>query len=175
MGWGSKKAGSSRNRKSARRNRKSSAKATGPAMPTGLVAASIRRKIEKIRKAEQQAFGPRHKRTAFYDYLKTIYVAWDWTDPAESKRVGRAVAALYGIVSRQNKSPLRSVIDATTKISDRHVKSRWAQALEYAVAKKVPGRRFKTFLQNNGGVIGCEGKMADLRKRKAASQKARPA
>jgi hypothetical protein len=145
-------------------------------MPTGLVAASIRSKIEKIRKAERQAFGPRHKRTAFYGYLQLIYLAWDWTDPAESRRAHRGVAALYNIAPRKNKTPIRTVIDATTQISDRQVKSRWAQALEYAVANKVPGKRLMTFVRENGGVIGCKRKMAALlkQKRRAASKKAQP-
>lgn len=135
----------------------------------GLVEASIKLKIKELGRLEEEAFKPRHGKSDFHEYLKGVYNAWDWANPTESRRVGRIVANSYKIPVRANKSPIRVVIDATCK-QDRQTKSRWAQALEYAIAKRVPRKRFETFLKENGGVGGCARKMAALRKRKVASK-----
>jgi hypothetical protein len=82
-------------------------------------------------------------------------------DAKASRRVGRDVAALYGIDTRKNKSPIRIVIDATSR-EGRQTKSRWTRALEYALAKGARGTAFKKFLKNNGGVNGCAQAMAKL-------------
>jgi hypothetical protein len=133
--------------------------------PTGLVAASIEREIKRLRELETWSFRAHHGRTDFYKYLDGVYNAWDWTDKQDSRRVGRNVAALYDIDTRENKSPIRIVIDATAEDQDRKVKSKWASTLEYAVVKKVSGARFKEFLNKNGGVYGCSQKMAELRRK----------
>jgi hypothetical protein len=125
---------------------------------------AIKSKIETLRRLERKAFGPRHGKTDFYDYLKAIYKRWDWTDPQESARVGRRVAKLYEIDTRKNKSPIRIVIDATSNTQDRQEKSEWTRALEYAVAKRAAEDGLKKFLKKNGGVSGCAKKMAALRK-----------
>jgi hypothetical protein len=139
------------------------AKGANPAGPTGIAAAAISIKIRELRELERQSFGPRHGKTDFYGYLKAIYKARDWTDAKASRRAIRSVAALYGIERRRNNSPIRTLIDATSN-QDRQVKSRWTQALEYAVRKSVPGTGLITFLKRNGGVLGCAEKMARLRK-----------
>jgi hypothetical protein len=126
--------------------------------------AGIRSKIEKLRKREKWAFRPRHGRTDFYKYLRALYSAWSWTDPEKAARAGRRVAKLYDVKPRVGKTPIQIVIDATCK-QDRQVKSRWAQALEYALAMDTPpGTGFIKFLKENGGPEGCKQKMAALRK-----------
>jgi len=156
------------------RNRGSSvskAKSANPAAPTGIAAAAIKIKIRELRELERQSFGPRHGKTDFYRYLNGIYKARDWTDSAGSTRSAKDVAALCQVGTRKNKSPIRTLIDATSS-QDRQTKSEWAQALEYAIANKVRGKGFKTFVKENGGVAGCAKKMAALRKRKLASKRA---
>ena len=58
------------------------------------------------------------------------------------------------------------LIDATAPTQDRQTKSRWAQALEYALKKNASPNRFTKFLDENGGVLGCAHAMAGLRKPK---------
>jgi hypothetical protein len=158
-----------RNRSSGGPKAKSANPAKGnlPAAPTGIAAAAIKSKIRKLRALERQAFAARHGKTDFYGYLKAIYKARDWTDSAGSRRSAKDVAALCQVGARENKSPIRTLIDATS-IQERDTKSEWAQALEYAIANKVRGNRFKTFVKENGGVAGCAKKMAALRKRKVS-------
>jgi hypothetical protein len=133
--------------------------------------AAMEPKLEELRELEKAAFGSRHGKTDFYGYLKAIYNASDWTDPAESARVATRVASLRGIVTRKNKPPIAVVIDATSR-QDRQVKSRWVQALEYAVAKGARGTGFIKFVEKNGGVSGCAQKMAALRKAQTAPERA---
>jgi hypothetical protein len=133
-----------------------------PSMPTGFMAASIKGKIEKLRKKEKWSFRERHKRTDFYAYLNAVYRVQDWHDERESKRWARKVAAMYKIKGRENKSPIHTIIDASSE-QDRQGKSRWAIAVEYAVARKVRKFNFVKFLEKNGGPAGCATKMAALR------------
>jgi hypothetical protein len=111
---------------------------------------AIKLKIKELRRLEKQAFGQRHGKTDFYDYLKAVYNAWDWSDAKTASRVGRQVAKLCKIEARKNKSPIRIVIDATSNAQDRQAKSRWTQALQYAIRKKVRETAFKNFLRKNG-------------------------
>jgi hypothetical protein len=147
------------------------AKGNPPAGPTGIAAAAIKIKIRELRALERQSFGPRHGKTDFYGYLKAIYKARDWTDSAGSRRSAKDVAAVCQVGTRKNKSPIRTLIDATS-VQKRDTKSEWAQALEYAIANNVHRKHFKTFVKENGGVAGCAKKMAALRKRKLASKRA---
>jgi hypothetical protein len=126
----------------------------------------LKSKLEELRRLEKEAFGPRHGKNDFHNYLKAVYDGWDWADPKVSRQVGRHVAKLCQIDSRKNKSPIRVVIDATCE-QDRQTKSRWTRALEYAVAKGARGIR--KFLDKNGGVYGCAEKMAALQKKKLTS------
>jgi hypothetical protein len=130
---------------------------------------AIKAKIEELRHLEAKSFGPRHGRTDFYEYLKGVYNAWDWTDAKAAAEIGRQVAKLYKIKTRENKIAMRIVIDAT---SNQHykVKSKWLQVLDYAVAKRARGEAFKNFVKRNDGVSGCAQKMAELR-RKGISRK----
>ena len=139
------------------------AKGNPPKAPTGDAATTIKMGIRELRELERQSFGPRHGKTDFYEYLKAVYIARDWTDFAGSRRSAKHVAALCHVGARKNKSPIRTLIDATSS-QDRQTKSEWAQALEYAIANKVRGKGFKTFVKENGGVAGCAKKMAALRK-----------
>jgi hypothetical protein len=139
-------------------------------LPTGLVAAPIKRKIEKLRKKEKWSFRRRHTRTDFYAYLNAVYRVQDWRDERESERWAQKVAAMYEIKGRKNKSPIHTIIDASSK-QVRYVKSRWAIAIEYAVAKNVRKADFVEFLEKNGGPQGCARKMAALKKDTAKPRK----
>jgi hypothetical protein len=145
------------------KKRAAETRAKRPPMPRGLMAASIERKIEKLRKKEKWSFRERHGKTDFYAYLEAVYQVRDWHDSRESKRWSRKVAALYKIDIRKNTHFIRIIIDASCD-QDRQVKSRWTQCLEYALAKKVSKSGFIEFLEESGGPAGCAAKMAKLRK-----------
>ena len=156
-------------------------------MPTGLMAASIKKKIERLRKKEAWSFRKRHKKKDFYAYLNAVYRVRDWHHEKDSKRWAQKVAAMYEIKGRENKSPIHIIIDASSEEEDRRVKSRWAIAVEYAVAMKVPKSeeeeirkseemevpksKFVKFLEENGGPAGCAAKMAALKKERAKRRK----
>jgi hypothetical protein len=141
-------------------------KTSGSAKPPAWKA-ELKSKLKELRRLEKWAFRPRHGRKDFYEYLKGVYNLCDWTDSGVSQQHGREVARLRDLNVRAGTTPFRIVIDATASIlQDRQTKSRWAQALEYALAKKAPPNRFKKFLDENGGVEACKRKMAALRKKK---------
>jgi hypothetical protein len=140
-------------------------KTSGSAKPPGWEV-ELKSKLEELRRLEKWAFRRRHGRTDFYEYLEGVYNLCDWTDSVVSRRHERRVARLCDLNVRAGTTPIRIVIDATASSQDRRPKSRWAQALEYALAKKAPPNRFKKFLDQNGGVIGCADAMAALRKQK---------
>jgi hypothetical protein len=152
----------------AKANAKAIAKAKAKAkMPTGLMRGAIEAIIDELREKEKWSFRKRHGKTDFYEYLKDVYSRRRW-----AKRWAMKVAALYEIKSRENKSPIRTIIDASEE-EDRQVKSRWKRAVEYAVAMKVPKSEFIEFLEKNGGVQGCADKMAALEKERAKLKRKR--
>jgi hypothetical protein len=144
-------------------------KTSGSAKPPAWKA-ELKSKLKELRRLEKWAFRPRHGRKDFYEYLKGVYNLCDWTDSVVSRRHERRVARLCDLNVRAGTTPIRIVIDATASSQDRQPKSRWAQALEYALAKKAPPNRFKKFLDQNDGVIGCADAMAALRKQNRRSK-----
>lgn len=157
-----------------------------PPIPTDWRAASIKTNIETLRQKEKWAFRERHGKTEFYAYLAAVYQVRDWHHEKDSKRWAQKVAAMYKIKGRENKRPIHIIIDASCE-QDRQVKSRWAIAVEYAVAMKVPKSEeeeirkseemevpeseFVKFLEENGGPAGCATKMAALKKERAKRRK----
>jgi hypothetical protein len=133
-------------------------------MPTGLIRGAIEAIIDELREKEKWSFRERHGKKDFYAYLEAVYQVQDWHDGRQSERWSRQVAALYTIDIRKNTHFIRIIIDASCD-QDRQVKSRWTQALEYALAKKVSKSGFIEFLEKNGGPAGCAAKMAKLRKK----------
>ena len=115
------------------------------------------REIEPLREMEKQAFGPRHGKEDFYGYLEGVwklYLRWK----ADKMKVARAkqLEEFYGIKLRKGTHPLRAIIDASSSQGFR-IKSRWARALQYIEknAAQVLKVGFRTFVQTNGGIIGC--------------------
>jgi hypothetical protein len=135
--------------------------------------AGVKQKIEDLRRLEKWAFRPRHGKTDVHKYLKGVYNACDWADRKEALQFGQQVAKAYDIDTRKNKSPIRIVIDASSEEDDRQVKSRWGQAVEYAVAKRARQEAFMNFLKKRGGVSGCAKRMAGLRKKGETGRKAK--
>jgi hypothetical protein len=128
-------------------------------LPTGLVAGSIKSKIEKLRKKEKWSFRERHGRTDFYRYLDAVYRVQDWRDARESERWAQKVAALFEVRTRKNTHPIRIIIDVSSD-QNRHVKSDWSRTLQHALAEKVRRSAFLKFLHTIGGPAGFKAKMA---------------
>jgi hypothetical protein len=127
---------------------------------------TLKLKLEELDRLEQWSFRRRHGRKDFYKYLQGVYNFCDWTNSGLSRRVGRRVATLRDLNVRAGTTSIQIVIHATASSQERDVKSRWAQALQYALAKKTPPNHFIRFLDQNGGVEACKRKMAALRKKK---------
>ena len=133
---------------------------------TPLAKKDLKAKIKELRKLEQWAFRLRHRRTDFYEYLKGVHNLCDWAEPKTSGLVGRRIAKLCHLNVRAGTTPIRIVIDATAPTQDRQTKSRWAQALEYAISQKARTTGLKTFFKKHGGSGECASAMAALRKKR---------
>jgi hypothetical protein len=86
--------------KSKAKKKAAETQAKRPPMPTGWRAASIERKIEKLRKKERWSFRAKHGRTDFYRYLEAVYGVQDWDDEKASERWSQSVAALFKVRTR---------------------------------------------------------------------------
>ena len=142
-------------------------------------AAIIDNYIKRLRRIEEECFGPRHKRTDFYRYLKPVLKGYlKWKDDKIRKESQRLLAELYPkrVKVRSNTHAIRSIIDASSK-QDKQEKSRLTNALIYAVRKRVEVRKIglSEFFENNGGVSGCASKMAAIRKANRKGRGAVPA
>jgi hypothetical protein len=139
----------------------------------------IRGEIKKLRALEETAFGPRHGKYDFYDYLEGVwklYSKWKGANKAQSR--ARRLASMYKFKLRKNTHPIRAIIDASSKKSVGD-KSEWTRALKYAARNRsqIDKVGFREFLASNGGPAGCAGKGANRRsgkKRKVRSNWGRP-
>lgn len=121
------------------------------------IKAKLTGEIDRLRKLEEKAFGPRHGKNEFYDYLEEVWKLYQkWKVVKKSKIRAKKLAEYYEIKWRKNTHPIRVIIDASSE-QDAQVKSRWTRALQY-VAKngaQVGKMGFRTFIEGNGGVYGC--------------------
>ena len=132
-------------------------------------AAIIDNHIKRLRRIEDGCFGPRHKKTDFYKYLEAVLKLYlKWKDANFSGNAAKSVLAkLYPgrVKIRSNTHTIRSIIDASSE-QDKQTKSRWTNALRYAVRKRatVEDIGLDGFFGKNGGPAGCDGKMAAIRR-----------
>ena len=127
--------------------------------------AKIRSEIERLRKLEEKAFGPRHGKYDFYDYLEGVwdlYLKW--------KKLGRPNPAQVGLHLCTNSSSGRTPI-RPGRSSMRHRRKTLrtkASGREPSNMRREIGLRLKSvglrkFLEGNGGPAGCAGKGATRR------------
>jgi hypothetical protein len=142
-------------------------------------AAIIDNYIKRLLRIEKECFGPRHKRTDFYRYLKPVLKGYlEWKDDKMRKESQRLLAELYPkrVKVRRDTHTIRSIIDASSK-QDEQTRSRWTLALEYAVVKRAEVDKIglSAFCAETGGVAGCASKMAAIRRqRKRLGKPVRP-
>ena len=110
---------------------------------------------------------PGKKRFAFYEYLYEVCVLH------AQCRAGVGAGEIKRWIVGASKMPLKAdvhvlklLIDASC-LADRKTKSRWGQALRYIWRRRkhrIQSRQqFDRFLNSNGGVVGCAGKIARAR------------
>jgi hypothetical protein len=132
------------------------------------------REVEELRELEKKAFGPRHGKTDFYEYLEAVwnrYLKWKGDNKRQARK--KQLAKFYKVKLRKNTHPIRAIIDASSE-QDADVKSEWTRALKYleknaAQIKKVG---FRKFVDSNGGIAGCANKGA--KRRATMKPKVRP-
>jgi hypothetical protein len=132
--------------------------------------------IGTLRKIEEKAFGPRHGKTDFYNYLDAAWNPYSlWEQGNRIRKRTERVARLCKVKLRKNTHPIRVIIDASSN-QKADVKSEWTQALRYALKNKsqIKTEGLKKFLESNGGVAGCASQVAKHRPRKKAKEPARP-
>ena len=134
--------------------------------------AKIRSEIEMLRKLEEKAFGPRHGKYDFYDYLEGVWKLYlKWKGAKKSQTRAKRISSMYKFKLRRNTHPTRAIIDASSQkgVGD---KSEWTRALKYAEKNRSQIEDFREFLESNGGPAGCADKGAARRapkKRKVRS------
>ena len=141
--------------------------------------AKIRSEIERLRKLEEKAFGPRHGKYDFYDYLEEVWELYlKWKEARKTQSRTNRLASMYKFKLRKNTHPTRAIIDASSKkgVAD---KSEWTRALKYAERKRSQVEKvgLRKFLESNGGPAGCADKGATRRvvkKRKVRANWGKP-
>ena len=134
----------------------------------------IRGEIQGLCALEGKAFGPRHGKYDFYDYLEKVWELYSkWKEANKAQIRAKRLASMYKFKLRNNTHPIRAIIDAssTKPVGD---KSEWTRALKYAERNRSQIEKvgFRKFLKSNGGPAGCAAKGAARRvvkKRKVRS------
>src|SRR5450759_3875186 len=76
----------------------------------------------------------------------------------------RRIAKLFKLSIQRKSHPIRILIEASAGPEDNRAKSRWTQALRYALGWRQPGNKLKWTLETNGGISGCARKYAVTKK-----------
>jgi hypothetical protein len=148
---------------------------------------ATRASITQLARLEKLSFGPRHKKTDFYEYLDEVLRLYlNWKDRNCAGKEARAVLAkMYRdrVKSRSNTHTIRSIIDASSKITtglseeekkeEMKKRSRWTNALRVAVRNRATVEKIGLggFFGRNGGPAGCAKQMAAIRKAKKGAAK----
>ena len=129
--------------------------------------ARVRQILEHIRHAAKRCSGSR-RRFASYKYLRAVYRGyWTLEDAELLSGLRRVLDREYGVPDELKWHPIRAIIEATTKLGDIRLRSRWTRALEYARNEEVKPRELIWFIRRNDGIAGCARRAAGaLPKRK---------
>jgi hypothetical protein len=147
---------------------------------------ATRAAITQLARLERKSFGPRHKKTDFYEYLDGVLKLYlSWKDRNRAGKEARAVLAKMDqdrVKVRSNTHTIRSIIDASSKKLDalseegrneeKKKRSRWTNALRLAVRNKATVKQIGLggFFGRNGGPAGCARQMAAIQKAKKATR-----
>jgi hypothetical protein len=134
----------------------------------------MRSEIELLRELEKKAFGPRHGKYDFYDYLEEVWNLYlQWKGAKKTQARAKRLASMYKFKLRKNTHPIRAIIDSSSQ-KDVGDKSEWTRALKYAERNRSQIEKvgLRRFLEDNGGPAGCADKGSTRRaakKRKVRS------
>lgn len=128
------------------------------------------KEIERLRKLAEKAFGPRHGRYDFYDYLEGVWELYlKWKADKKLKARSEQLAEFYKdkVKLRRNTHAIRAIIDASCSQSPDD-KSEWTRALKHLENNlaQVQEVGFRNFIEDNGGPYGCARHVAERRKGK---------
>jgi hypothetical protein len=147
---------------------------------------ATRAAITKLAQLEKKCFGPRHKKTDFYEYLEGVfdlYLMWKDRNCA-GKGAKEVLAELYPdkVKIRKGTHTIRCIIDASSprinaltnedKEAEEKKRSRWTNTLRYAGRDRATVKEIGLgrFFGMNRGVAGCATKMAAILKAKKGAK-----
>jgi hypothetical protein len=104
---------------------------------------------------------PGKRRFGLYRYLRDVYELYlDLRSRRIAKKSTRRIAKLFKLSIQRKSHPIRILIEASAGPEDNRAKSRWTQALRYALGWRQPGNKLKMTLETSGGISGCARKYA---------------
>lgn len=107
-----------------------------------------------IRAAEKASKSKR--RFASYRYLRIVYRGYcKLEERSLLGRLRRVLARKFGTSKEPHQHVLRALIDATTQVRDKRMRSRWTRALEYAWNEEIEPDELIGFIKENKGLAGC--------------------
>jgi hypothetical protein len=93
-------------------------------------------------------------RFKYYPYLVEVYRTYkEWKSLRVSKRMTHRTATHFK--TPKGKTPIRTLLDATSSNLDSKRKSRWSRALELAVLAKATPEQLTGLFKNYSGIAGC--------------------
>ena len=118
------------------------------------------RKIIKVLKQSavkhRSDIRPGKRRFGLYRYLRDVYELYlELRSRRSARRATRRIAKLFKLSIQRKSHPIRILIEASAGPEDNRAKSRWPQALRYALGWRQPGNKLRWTLETNGGISGC--------------------
>ena len=80
--------------------------------------------------------------------------------------MSRALIESCHLAIRKGSHPLRVIIEATSQLTDKKIKSRWSRALEEAAAHDIKPERLSDYLKERGGIAACAAAAAQRKSKK---------
>ena len=135
-------------------------------MSTNITDEYLRKIIETLRKSavkHRSDIRPGKRRFGIYKYLTDIYqVFLELRSRRIAKKATRRIAKICKLSIQRKSHPLRILIEASAGLEDARQKSRWTQALRYALGWRQSAKRLSWFFKVNGGISGSARRYADL-------------
>jgi len=124
----------------------------------------LRKRIRTLKRSAAKHRGdtrPGKRRFGLYRYLRDVYQIYlDLRSRRMARKATRRIAKISKVSIQKKSHPLRILIEASAGPEDPRQKSRWTQALKYAVGWHQPAERLKWFFKVNGGIAGSARKYA---------------
>src|SRR5450830_2188191 len=133
-------------------------------MSTRITDEYLRKIIRTLKKSATKHRGdtrPGKRRFGLYRYLRDVYDLYlDLRSRRVARTAARRIAKICKLSTQRKSHPIRILIEASAGPEDNRAKSRWTQALRYALGWRQPGNKLRWTLETNGGISGCARKYA---------------